>query len=161
MEIIGLKAPGNYSGKIVRFAYGRTKKPPFLWFQDFWRLPWLPKPIMLISGETTGCQFWDRRDPENDEDPFKNFLKTLNMTSICIKKHEVDFFVNFWNQETRKPKNQETNKPRNQETKKRRNQETKNLLNIPTPTFVFDHPHGETRAKIEEMWSGIGPQWAL
>ena len=35
------------------------------------------------------CQFWKRRAPNNDEDPFNEILKILDMGPISIWKHEM------------------------------------------------------------------------
>ncbi len=36
------------------------------------------------------CHFRKRRGPTNDEDPFKEILKIVNMEPISTKKHEID-----------------------------------------------------------------------
>ena len=37
------------------------------------------------------CQFWKRRAPGNDEDPFK-IAKILNMRLISIRRHEMEIW---------------------------------------------------------------------
>ena len=37
------------------------------------------------------CQFWKRRAPTNDEDPFNTIFKILNMGPISIETHEWIF----------------------------------------------------------------------
>ena len=37
------------------------------------------------------CQFWIRRAPKNDEDPFNIVSKIMDMRPVSIKKHEWNF----------------------------------------------------------------------
>ena len=43
------------------------------------------------------CQFWKRRAPKNDGDPFNETSKNMDMRSISIKEHER-MFANMVNQ---------------------------------------------------------------
>ena len=49
------------------------------------------KHIIFTYLDFNFCQFWKRRAPKNDEDPFNKIFKILNMGSISIKKHEWIF----------------------------------------------------------------------
>ena len=72
-NLIGLKAPGNYSAPLVlyilRFAYGRNQNSSFLWFRDLWTRPRAPKSIMLI--------FWNTRIPQTNQENPETFSKIV------------------------------------------------------------------------------------
>ena len=46
--------------------------------------------ISQLFGNPKCQRFPRRRAPKNDEDPSKNFLKSLDMYFISIKKHEME-----------------------------------------------------------------------
>ena len=101
--------------------FGKPEEPSFLWWSDFWTCPWLPKPILFISGDARilqifqetsriifqkyclrnsqhfGNRFFNMEQrgegPTNTEDPFNICLKILNMGSRSPRKHEMEIIA--------------------------------------------------------------------
>ena len=93
---------------------------------------------------------WERRAPNNHEDPFKISWKPWVWDQSPPENIESKFGESLWvfeaptprNFETKKLWNQEILKPRNSETKELQNQETKNhgTKNPPTPQHNYRPP---------------------
>ena len=133
VHIIGLKAPWNYSDQLITSVLLCEGPKPNICMNSGFLDPWTPYLLIWLHQITSNnirqymdiflrneifaylgfifCQVWKRQALTNDEDPFHEIFKTMDMRPISIKKHEWNFanivqvsitkhtmsFLKFWN----------------------------------------------------------------